>query len=69
MSGLPPTDRTHLTTELLNNTTSAAVDLTPAAVVPVVASIYALDGTVRRAASLQRTADAKLAEMAQEVTA
>lgn len=69
VSGLPPTDRTHLTTELLNNTTSAAVDLTPAAVVPVVASIYALDGTVRRAASLQRTADAKRTEMAQEVTA
>jgi len=69
VSGLPPTDRTHLTTELLNNTTRAAVDLTPAAVVPVVASIYALDGTVRRAASLQRTADAKRTEMAQEVTA
>ena len=69
VSGLPPTDRTHLTTELLNNTTSAAVDLTPAAVVPVVASIYALDGTVRRAASLQRTADAKRTEVAQEVTA
>jgi len=69
VSGLPPTDRTHLTTELLNNTTKAAVDLTPAAVVPVVASIYALDGTVRRAASLQRTADAKRTEMAQEVTA
>jgi NADH-quinone oxidoreductase subunit G len=69
VSGLPPTDRTHLTTELLNNTTRAAVDLTPAAVVPVVASIYALDGTVRRAASLQRTADAKRTEVAQGVTA
>jgi NADH-quinone oxidoreductase subunit G len=69
VSGLPPTDRTHLTTELLNNTTSAAVDLTPSAVVPVVASIYALDGTVRRAASLQRTEDAKRTEVAQGVTA
>jgi len=35
----------------------------------VVAGIYALDGLVRRAASLQLTADAKRNTAAQEVTA
>ena len=57
--GLPPADRTHLSAEMLSNKSHAAVDLTPAPTAPVVASIYALDGTVRRAASLQLTADAR----------
>jgi len=35
------------------------VDVTPAAAQPAVASIYQLDSLVRRAPSLQLTADAK----------
>jgi NADH-quinone oxidoreductase subunit G len=69
VSGLASTDKTQVPAELLNNATRAGIDLTPAAVAPVVASIYALDGIVRRAASLQLTADARNAEVAQEVTA
>ncbi len=45
----------------LNNSCDAKVDLTPATVRPSVAAIYALDGIVRRAPSLQSTADAKRA--------
>jgi NADH-quinone oxidoreductase subunit G len=48
----------------LDNSTQAAINLTPADAAPVTASIYQLDGLVRRATSLQLTADAK-----QEVTA
>ena len=44
----------------LSNATSAAIDLAPAAVVPVTAPIYQLDGVVRRAASLQLTRDAQV---------
>lgn len=40
---------------------SGAIDLTPAEVRPVVASIYQLDGLVRRSNSLQLTADARAA--------
>ena len=40
---------------------SGAIDLTPAQVRPVVASIYQLDGLVRRSSSLQLTADARAA--------
>ena len=50
---------THVSAALLSNATGAAIDLTPSAQAPVVASIYALDGLVRRAASLQLTADAR----------
>jgi NADH-quinone oxidoreductase subunit G len=46
---------------ILNNQTDACVDRTPSTVDPVVARIYSLDGTVRRASSLQLTADAKSA--------
>ena len=66
--GLPPADQTHLGVELLSNAIKANIDLTPAAREPVVASIYALDSLVRRAASLQLTADARAAA-AQEVAA
>ena len=38
---------------------TASVDLSPAASEPVVASIYQLDGLVRRATSLQLTADGR----------
>ena len=67
--GLPAADQTHVSAGMLNNATQADVDLTPAALAPVVASIYSLDGTVRRAASLQLTADAKRAATTQEVAA
>ena len=45
----------------LNNSTTATIDLSPATVVPAVAAIYQLDGLVRRAPSLQQTADARRA--------
>jgi NADH-quinone oxidoreductase subunit G len=67
--GFPDAGETHLPARILSNVTQAAVDLVPAAVAPVVASIYALDGLVRRATSLQMTADAKRDAAAQEVTA
>ena len=66
--GLPPAEQTHLGAELLSNATKASVDLSPATAEPVVASIYALDSVVRRATSLQLTADAKAAAT-QEVAA
>ncbi len=66
--GLAP-DRLQVAGGVLNNATTAAIDLTPATVAPAVASIYALDGTVRRAASLQLTADARRDAAAQEATA
>ncbi len=47
-----------------SNATQAAINLAAAASTPAVASIYQLDGIVRRAPSLQLTADAR-----QEVTA
>ena len=43
----------------LSNQCSAAIDTSPAAGEPCVATIYQLDGLVRRAASLQQTTDAK----------
>jgi len=43
----------------LSNATQAAISLAAPAAAPVVASIYQLDGLVRRAPSLQLTADAR----------
>jgi NADH-quinone oxidoreductase subunit G len=43
----------------LDNTGNSVPDLAPAARVPCVASIYQLDGLVRRAPALQRTADGR----------
>jgi NADH-quinone oxidoreductase subunit G len=43
----------------LSNVSTATVDLTPANQLPCVASIYQLDGLVRRATSLQLTHDAR----------
>ncbi len=45
----------------LSNKTAAAIDTTAAAAQPCVASIYQLDALVRRAGSLQLTADARAA--------
>jgi NADH-quinone oxidoreductase subunit G len=50
---------TQLPGELLSNTTTAAVAVTSSSGTPAVASIYQLDGIVRRATSLQLTADAR----------
>ena len=54
--------------DLLSNRTKKAVWLGDTSAHPVSASIYQLDGIVRRAPSLQLTADARAAR-AQEVTA
>ncbi len=57
---------------LLSNSVHSPIDLTPGSVEPVVASIYQLDSVVRRATSLQLTADAKAsntASQSQEVPA
>jgi NADH-quinone oxidoreductase subunit G len=48
----------------LSNATSAAIDLSVQAGKPVTAAIYELDSIVRRAPSLQLTADARLASQA-----
>jgi NADH-quinone oxidoreductase subunit G len=53
----------------LSNASSAAIDLTPAEGKPVSAAIYQLDSLVRRASSLQMTADGKLGLVSQEVVA
>lgn len=51
----------HAPSRLLGNETGAGIDLTPSAGIPAVATIYQLDGIVRRAPSLQLTADARKA--------
>jgi NADH-quinone oxidoreductase subunit G len=53
----------------LGNTTSAAIDLSPSAGHPAAAAIYQLDSIVRRAPSLQLTADAKRARAVEGVPA
>ncbi len=60
---------THIPVDLMSNATQAAMDTTPVQHVPVVAGIYALDGLVRRASSLQMTADARSETAAQEIAA
>ena len=59
----------HVPAAMLNNSTNAAIDLSPAQNAPVAASIYQLDGIVRRAASLQLTADARGGVAIDEVAA
>ncbi|MBN9411186.1 MAG: NADH-quinone oxidoreductase subunit G [Burkholderiales bacterium] len=51
---------------LLSNAATGAIDLSTTAAAPVSASIYQLDGLVRRATSLQLTADARAALTAAE---
>ncbi len=53
----------------LSNATSAAVDASAAAGQPATAAIYRLDGIVRRAPSLQLTADGRLANVREETPA
>ena len=50
----------------LSNATNAAIRTDVAAGRPVTAAIYQLDGIVRRATSLQLTADARVAQRANE---
>lgn len=53
---------THVPTDRLSNATRAAVAPVAAVAAPAVASIYQLDSLVRRATSLQLTADARQAQ-------
>jgi NADH-quinone oxidoreductase subunit G len=53
----------------LNNASTAPIDTAPANTEPCVASIYQLDGLVRRAPALQMTADARATLIADEVSA
>ena len=55
--------------DILGNGTSAAIDVSPSAGHPATAAIYQLDGIVRRAPSLQLTADAKRSRIAGGVVA
>ena len=69
VQGLPVAGEPNVCAGKLSNKTSASIDLSTSGISPVVASIYGLDGTVRRSASLQLTADARLTKHAQEVAA
>jgi len=58
--GTLPADATHLAAERLSNAPASALRAaTVGGAAPAVAAIYELDGIVRRAASLQLTADAR----------
>jgi NADH-quinone oxidoreductase subunit G len=67
--GAQDAQASHVRGGKLANATSAAIDLAAAAGKPVTASIYQLDGIVRRATSLQLTADARAARVQQEASA
>jgi NADH-quinone oxidoreductase subunit G len=61
---------TSVSADMLSNKTQANVDVSSANVaIPAVASLYQLDGIVRRATSLQLTADARRASSVNEVVA
>jgi NADH-quinone oxidoreductase subunit G len=67
--GAQDAQATHVQGGKLGNATSATVDLSVAAGRPVTAAIYQLDSIVRRAPSLQLTADARAAEVQEEARA
>jgi len=67
--GLPSLDKALVSSALLNNTSAESIDLSPTSIDPCSASIYALDGLVRRSASLQLTADALTATKSLELAA
>ncbi|MDO8275677.1 MAG: molybdopterin-dependent oxidoreductase, partial [Serpentinimonas sp.] len=54
--------------ERLDNRSQATIDLTVGSATPCVASIYQLDALVRRAPSLQQTADARAARASAQAT-
>ena len=60
---------TFVLSDILNNSTCSKVDLTSTVCMPVTGSIYGLDGIVRRASSLQMTADAVASSKSFEVAA
>jgi len=60
---------THVQGGKLSNATSAAVNVAAPAGQPASAAIYQLDGIVRRARSLQLTADGRAAAAREEMTA
>ena len=67
--GAQDAQASHVQGGKLGNATSAAVDGSPAAGKPVTAAIYQLDSIVRRAPSLQLTADGRLANVREEMPA
>lgn len=67
--GLPSLDKALVSSTLLNNTSAESIDLSPTSIDPCSASIYALDGLVRRSASLQLTADALTVTQSMELAA
>jgi len=69
IAGLSAADAVFVDASLLGNETKAPIDTVSRSGAPAVAGIYALDGIVRRAGSLQLTADAKLVAGASEVAA
>ncbi len=52
-------DASHVAADRLGNQSKAAITISATVSIPVVASIYQLDGLVRRATALQLTADAR----------
>ncbi len=67
--GLPSLDKSLVSNALLSNLTDEAIDLAVSNIEPCVASIYALDGLVRRSPGLQLTADAQAGKQPQEIAA
>jgi NADH-quinone oxidoreductase subunit G len=67
--GLPSLDKSLVSNSLLSNTSEESIDLSPTSIDPCSASIYALDGLVRRSASLQLTADALTVTQSMELAA
>ena len=67
--GLPSSDKLVVSDALLSNLTDEAIDLVVSNIEPCVASIYALDGLVRRSPGLQLTADAQAGKQPQEIAA
>ncbi len=66
---IPGAEAAQVPAARLDNTSDAAIQLTTGEAAPCVASIYQLDGLVRRATSLQLTADARQAAPAEGVAA
>ncbi len=67
--GAQDAQASHVQGDKLSNATAAAIDLSAAAGKPASAAIYRLDGIVRRAPSLQLTADGRLANLREETPA
>ena len=69
IGALTDSGATFVLSDILNNSTCSKVDLTSTVCMPVTGSIYGLDGIVRRASSLQMTADAVASSKSFEVAA